>query len=68
VKYEQGEAPEELVAQAQEHGRESERHVMQRCAHEEIKKQQHVLLTKWNMLFAAVVAKSPKTTHLLTDH
>jgi hypothetical protein len=68
AQYERGDTPEGLVAQAQEHGRESERHVMQRRAHEKIKKQQHNLLTKWNRLFAAVVAKPPKTARKLTDH
>jgi hypothetical protein len=60
AKYERGETPDELVAQAQEHGRESERHNMQRCAHEEIKKEQHELLARWKLLFSAVVAESPK--------
>jgi hypothetical protein len=68
AKYQRGETPEEFV-QAQEHGRESERHEMQRSAHEMIKRQQHVVLTKWKLLFSALVAENrPKAAPLLSDH
>jgi hypothetical protein len=68
AKYQRGETPEEFV-QAQEHGRESERHEAQRSAHGKIKTQQHAVLTKWKLLFAALAAKTPsKTAPLLSDH
>lgn len=68
AKYQRGETPEEFL-QAQEHGRESERHEMQRSAHAKIKKQQHDVLTKWKLLFSALVAETPlKTVPLLSDH
>ena len=68
AKYQRGETPEEFV-QAQEHGRESERHEMQRIAQEKIKRQQHLVLTKWKLLFSALVAETrPKTVPLLSDH
>ena len=69
AEFERGEIPEELVVQAQGHARESEQHQTKRKAHEEIKKQQHVLLSKWKPLIAALVEKSPgKAARLLSDH
>ena len=54
---------EELAAQAGEHGRESERQEMQRRAHDEIKKKQHLLLSQWKLLYLALISESPRVIH-----
>jgi hypothetical protein len=56
--YERGETPIELIEQAQDHEREFEQHNVQRKAHEEMKKQQHVFIAKWNLLLS-VLALEP---------
>jgi hypothetical protein len=55
--YEQGEAPSDLVHLAESHKREAEKHAEQYETHDEIKKRQHVLMTKWRLLFPAIVAE-----------
>lgn len=58
AEYEQGEAPPELIELAKAHSRESEQHAERRQAHEKVKKQQHMLMAKWGLLFRALVKVS----------
>jgi hypothetical protein len=53
--YEQGEAPSDLVQLARSHKRELDKHAEQYKTHDEIKKRQHALMTKWRLLFPALV-------------
>jgi hypothetical protein len=53
--YEQGEAPSDLVQLAQSHKHEADKHAEYYRIHDEIKKRQHVLITKWRLLFLALV-------------
>jgi hypothetical protein len=57
AEYERGETPTELVEQARDHEREAEQHKLQLKAHEEVKKQHHSFVTKWNLLMSALVLK-----------
>ncbi|MEX2308552.1 MAG: hypothetical protein WD738_13205 [Pirellulales bacterium] len=53
--YEKGEAPSDLVQLAWSHKHEAEKHAEQYKTHDEIKQRQHVLMTKWRLLFSALV-------------
>ena len=53
--YEQGEAPSDLVALAKSHRREAKKHAEQYKTHDEIKKRQHVLMTKWRLRLPALI-------------
>jgi hypothetical protein len=59
AEYERGETPLELIEQAQNHERELEQHMVQRKAHEDMKKRQHVFSAKWNLLLSALDLESP---------
>lgn len=55
VDYEQGGSPQELMELARTHGREANKHTEQRKLHEEFKRQQHELMTKWRLLVKALL-------------